>query len=917
MNIIYFLKDPRKTVLAILALYLTLGFFYLGFNRDPFQVLYLSLYAIFLDLFFSVLYKKKLHWPLSALITSFSIALLLNYPHDYSLLFIPILFSIGSKYVLTFEGRHVFNPALIGVTLSIFFFGDMISLAPTYQWNGFNYMSLLMIALAILFLPLIRRTYLVISFLLFSCMFVFIRSQLMSDFIPEDTLFWGTISSPAFILFTFFMITDPKTSPNKFKAQIITGFSIALFDFIYHLTWSYYTLFLAAATTWAIKFLYLHIHRWIKREKTKQYCFRKLIKRVVFHPAILCSIILLAYFHLFMHKHWIPSQNISFKLESIDQKKSGIYTEFGEVFDKVDKRISHVAKWLLSPVDSISIGDYDRDGLPDIFMTNTLMSHKYRNTLYKNTGDFMFKKVSLALDAKNKSIEKYGLPTNALFVDYDNDKDLDIFVAYLNGAPLLLKNQLTELGTATFHDVSKETGLADLYFNSTAATFIDINKDGLLDIIITSNLAIYYPKLATERVNIFNIPKGTLENFNVMPENWSLAKNGGSTFILIQSNENKFILQDSKKWGVNKKHWSLSIGTGDFNKDNWTDFYIANDFGPDELYINKGGKYFESINGLFWGSIGKDTYKGMNVSVADLDNNSFLDIYVSNVHHPLMMEGSLLWSFDEKTVHSIENVKNKSYTYGILNENRHGWGAGFGDLNNDGLLDIVQTNGMISDQHDKKYSFCPDYWYVNEKLTRAPAAFQRNAAKWGDIRGACIMPNELDRVYLSQKDKKGNIYFVDAASSVGLKNKANTRGVAFGDLNNDGQLDLVISDLYGSNTIYKNTSKSKQKKRNWIGFELIGDGKKCNSQAIGSSVVLYREFSPKKVEKYFREINAASGHSAQSELRLHFGLGVQEIGELRLEVSWCNKNKVIYKNIKPNQYQKIYQDSYYHGVGQL
>src|SRR5690606_14752357 len=89
--------------------------------------------------------------------------------------------------------------------------------------------------------------------------------------------------------------------------------------------------------------------------------------------------------------------------------------------------------------------------------------------------------------------------------------------------------------------------------------------------------------------------------------------------------------------------WSLAVGTADLNRDGWTDMYIANDFGPDELYLNRGGQRFESIKGKLFADVGRDTYKGMNVSVADFDRNGWLDVYVSNVHHALQAEGSLLW----------------------------------------------------------------------------------------------------------------------------------------------------------------------------------------------------------------------------------------------------------------------------------
>ncbi len=94
---------------------------------------------------------------------------------------------------------------------------------------------------------------------------------------------------------------------------------------------------------------------------------------------------------------------------------------------------------------------------------------------------------------------------------------------------------------------------------------------------------------------------------------------------------------------MTETRWSLATSTVDLNHDGWTDLYIANDFGPDDVYLNEGGKHFRRIEGKLFGEIGKDTYKGMNASVADFDRNGYLDVYVSNVHHSLQAEGSLLW----------------------------------------------------------------------------------------------------------------------------------------------------------------------------------------------------------------------------------------------------------------------------------
>ena len=133
-----------------------------------------------------------------------------------------------------------------------------------------------------------------------------------------------------------------------------------------------------------------------------------------------------------------------------------------------------------------------------------------------------------------------------------------------------------------------------------------------------------------------------------------MADNGGKNRLFIQD---KGQFNELKNIGLPETFWTLAIGTGDLNRDGWTDLYVANDFGPDNLYFNKNGKKLEKIEGKLFGSIGKDTYKGMNASVGDVDGNGLLDVYVSNVHHEMQAEGSLLWMFSENKENPIPKIR--------------------------------------------------------------------------------------------------------------------------------------------------------------------------------------------------------------------------------------------------------------------
>ena len=251
--------DPRYFVASILFLYLFLGVTLLGFNRSPEQALLTTLLCCSLDAVLTRAFSGKWVFPLSAMITSFSLSFLLNFSHHSWMIVLPVLLAIGSKYVLRLNGRHFFNPALFGVASSLLVSRELITAAPAYQWNGIAAMSIFIVMLGLTFvIPTVNRQWLVLSFLITYTLQTALRAYIMRHHLPFETLFFGTLSSPSFFIFTFFMITDPATSPPKKRDQIIVGISIALVDLVLHLRQSYYTFFFAGFTVASIRFAWFH-----------------------------------------------------------------------------------------------------------------------------------------------------------------------------------------------------------------------------------------------------------------------------------------------------------------------------------------------------------------------------------------------------------------------------------------------------------------------------------------------------------------------------------------------------------------------------------------------------------------------------------------------------------------------------------
>lgn len=923
LHTLYFKIDARYTVTLILLSYNILGITLLGFNRSWSQILLTVCTGTLLHIFYDLLFNKKLYFPISAVTTSLGLCILVNYGHSMIYPLVPIFFAISSKFFFNFKGRHIFNPAMMGVTLSLIMASEFISSSPAYQWNGIGAMALFIIMPALLlFMPKINRGWLVGSFLLVFTLQIILRSLLIRHYLPFSTLFFGTITSPAFFLFTFFMITDPVTSPSGKKDQIIVGCSLALLDLLYHLFSSYHTFFFAALTLGSIRFCWFHFKSATTEEKKGAlfYLRSRFLKSGYYKKFFTILAIGFGgyYSYQIFAKDALNAPDVGFQFEVIDQSRTKMHFPKGEVLDLVDPRVQHMGKWILAITDGVAIGDFDNDNLVDVFFTSGHKDIHSRNALFKNKGNFEFERLpSSELSHYASDIKRFGIPSNAMFVDYDNDGDLDLFITYAfgyQGSSRLFKNLLNETGYPEFKNITNESKL-QRFSNSATANFLDFNRDGLLDLLIGNTIATHLPdyKNPTE-LNFFDLPRpqyvGDNRMFNFMHESWHRAENGGLNYFFTQNTDHTFNTIDSKQIGMPETKWSMAIGTGDFNQDGWTDVYIANDFGADDFYYNRDGKKFESYRGSFFGTIGKDTYKGMNATIADFDNNGMSDIHVSNVHHQLQAEGNLLWYFYPSKNSFYPDIKDQATYAGALNENRFGWGANASDFNNDGWIDLAQANGMVDDLYDRKYSECPDYWYINEKIARSSPEIHKYINNWGDIRGTCIHGKEKNRLYMNRGITK-KPQFIDVAEYINMKQVGNWRGMATADFNNDGRIDLIASSLYRDPLVFKNnpSNDTMKNKSNWIGFKLESFGKDCNRMAIGTKLTIISSQikNPSQKRTQFFETTLINGFSAGHDPRVHIGLGdYNKIEEIK--VQWCGNpaHTAIYNSgFKINKYNYL------------
>ncbi len=888
-------SDPRIPFLGILAVYVVLGVTVLGFNRSPAQILLTVGGACGLDMLLHYLLRgRRLLFPLSAAITGCSLCILANYAHGPWLPAVPVFFAIASKYLFTFEGKHVYNPSLFGLVASLLLAAGMVSPAPAYQWGGTLAIAAFVVTAAlVLFVFRIGRNGLILAFLGFYLLQLALRAWLTRWHLPPETLFLGAFTSPAFYLFTFFMITDPQTSPPQTRAQVLMALVLVTVDLLLHQLESLSTLFYAAFICFSGRLLWLHASAaWSNPADLPRRLRHGALQLAV--VAALASAGLLAYQLL---RTPLASYTPDFSLRLVDAAAAGIRARPGDVLGRVDPRIAHVSKWVLSVGDAVAVADADGDGLQDVFFTLPLKHGEDRAALYRNLGAGRFERLPLpALDRLVAVPEREGLPSGAVWLDYDDDGDADLFLLVSFGHPRLLQNRVAEERVLRFIDVTQAAGI-DEYLASVAVNALDVNRDGGLDLLMCSAFTTELPGYARPTpFNVFRLPRPEYEGdrrmFNFMHRSWHAADNGGGCALYLNTGAGGFRKQDARRWGLGTRRWVMAIGSGDFNADGWTDLYLANDFGPDELLLNRRGEHFESVHGRLVGSLGRDTYKGMNAGVADYDNNGHLDVYISDVHEPLQAEGSLLWMNDGGVdAKGDEAFRDEALRRNALNERRFGWGAAAGDLDRDGRIDLIQANGMVDDRYDHRQTPCPDYWYWNDKIALTGPDVHGYADRWADLRGRCIFPDELNRVYLNRGP-----YFVDAARDLGWTEPGTSRAVALSDWDNDGDLDVFVTHQFAPPSLYENRARG-----NWIGLDLQGNGRSCNRDALGSQVT-----ATLAGIKQLREVQASNGLSAQGDQRLLIGLGVAT-GPVRVSIRWCGEAAAQTLELPANRYHHLTQ----------
>ena len=495
-------------------------------------------------------------------------------------------------------------------------------------------------------------------------------------------------------------------------------------------------------------------------------------------------------------------------------------------------------KYFLEPLGSgVALFDYDNDNDLDLYFVNgnSLQSsdtdNSYRNRLFRND-DMNFVDIT---DLAGVGDTGYGL--GCCVGDYNNDGFLDLYVANF-GANVLYQNR----GDGTFIDVARQAKVDGNQLSSSCA-FADYDNDGDLDLYTVNYVQFDLeenPKCTYQDVSTYCTPEalpGQSDSF--------FRNNGDGTFSDITQAAGLFAPTGK----------GLGVVWGDYDNDGDPDIFVANDTTPNFLYQNNGKGTFQNI-ALFAGvalSMEGRPYSGMGTNFGDFDNDGDLDIVVTN--------------FQDQTNSLYQNEQNAffnevSFSTGIGEKSLPylAWGVDFVDLNNDGWQDLFVANGHL----DHNIS----------DIDPIGTYAQRN------------------QVFMNQNGRT----FIDQSKTM-LDQKQVSRGSAFGDLDNDGDIDIVVSNLNDHPVILWNVPEHT---RNWFILKLIGTSD--NHSAIGTRVKI-------KIDQQIqvREVKSGSGYLSQSDLRLHFGLGqAKQIDQL--EIRWPNGTNQQLDRVPGNQILTVRQE---------
>ena len=524
----------------------------------------------------------------------------------------------------------------------------------------------------------------------------------------------------------------------------------------------------------------------------------------------------------------------------------------------------------------VGLGDINNDGLLDIFMTSNMGTNK----LYLNKGNFEFEDIS-----KKAGIEGKGWSTGVSFADVNGDGLIDIYVCKSgNESGVETHNELyINNGDLTFTEKAKEYGLDESSGNSTEGVFFDYDKDGDLDLFLLKN----FPK--------------AIGDFD-LKLNQRLVRDSIGGDKLFRNDGNKFtdVSQAAGIYG-STIGFGLGLAVGDVNQDGWMDIYVSNDFFErDYLYINNhDGTFKESLVNM----IKSTSAASMGGDMADLNNDHFPEIFSTDMlpEHNDRLKTKTTFDNWENYKMGVDYGYHSQFTRNMLQLNNTdgtfsefgrlagvqstdwSWGALLVDMDNDGLKDIFVANGIYKDLTDQDYI---RYFSNRDVVMTIVVGHNVDYKKLIDAIPSVKLSNYAFK-------NMGNYRFKNVADQWGLGEPGFSNGAAYGDLDNDGDLDLVINNVNEPMSIYRNETNHILPDNHYL--KVVLKGNPGNTQAIGSKITVKN-----KGKFIYLELMPMRGYLSTMDPRPNLGLGPLTMVDT-LIVEWPDDRTTILTNVKADQ----------------
>ena len=594
-------------------------------------------------------------------------------------------------------------------------------------------------------------------------------------------------------------------------------------------------------------------------------------------------------FSLFLFSCQKDAKNINQKKESNIQKKQ---------FELVPSSLSNINFNNIIVQDSmrntlnytymfngggVGVGDVNNDGLPDIFFTGNQVSDR----LYLNKGNLVFEDISFKANVGGSyEINSSTWSTGVTMVDINNDGWLDIYVC--RGGPNMEAQRENLLyvnnGDATFTESAKDYGINDKSF-STQAVFFDFDNDDDLDLYVLNHPVFFNERTVGQVQKIIKNKKVLLYYSSKFYENMG----------------NKSFVEKTEQTGLMELGYGLGVNASDLNNDGWVDLYVSNDFStPDFMMINQKDKTFKDVIKTGTKHI---SFYGMGCDVADINNDGLLDIFVADMTaEDHFRSKTLMPSMNPKRFKGLTQVLGYQHQYMFntmqLNNGNNtfsevgqmlgihktdwSWATNFADFDNDGDNDLFVSNGWMQDT--KNNDFLTKYKQRKRelKVNQIPL---NEIMHWVDQ-----IPSRKTVNYIFSNE--GNLKFKKKTKAWGLENPSFSNGAAVADLDQDGDLEIIVNNIGDEAFIYKNKTVENNN-NHFLKIQLEGSAK--NKLALNTKVKLYTANGIQ-----YKEHTLTRGYASSSEPILHFGLG--EINKIeRLEVTWLDGTTHVEENLKTNQ----------------